>query len=221
MGGYIPIYKNVCIKGLGGFMRALQGFFEQKNNNFKGGFTLIELLVVVLIIGILSSIALPQYQKAVMKARAAEVDVILNTLIRSINLYLEGNGGFPEPGTMVFFTGTQSASVIDLSCGSSNSMSCFTKVGGFGAYCDSSSCNIVMDFYYNADGTTGNKWLSSSEVDIYATYTKSGGWSVGPIWGSKSNISQCSGATAAGKVIAPVLARHFPDSASYLCVTNP
>lgn len=46
----------------------------------KTGFTLIELLVIVLILGVLTSIALPQYRRSVERARVAEA----LTLVRSI-----------------------------------------------------------------------------------------------------------------------------------------
>ena len=57
-----------------------------------GGFTLIELLVVVLIIGILAAIAVPQYQKAVLKARASEALLQGKALLSAEKAYVLSNG---------------------------------------------------------------------------------------------------------------------------------
>ena len=70
---------------------------ETPDTNARGwhqAFTLIELLVVVLIIGILAAIALPQYQKAVLRTKYVQLMAIGDAIHKAEEAYYLANGEY-------------------------------------------------------------------------------------------------------------------------------
>ncbi len=69
---------------------------KNRSTGRLGGFTLIELLVVVLIIGILSAVALPQYTKTAAKSRFVQLQMAGKSLKDAMEVYYIANGEYPQ-----------------------------------------------------------------------------------------------------------------------------
>ena len=74
-------------------IRSLSSFNQL---NSEDGFTLVELIVVVMMIGVLSSIAIPQFMTAADKAKQKEATGIVSALIKAATAYQTEYGSLPD-----------------------------------------------------------------------------------------------------------------------------
>ena len=137
-------------------------------NNTKA-FTLIELLVVVLIIGILSAVALPQYQKAVEKARLAEALQMVSSFQKGVDALCLADPNFQDEIIGCEGETDNKCGVLDidvegpLTCDQSDGDNCRGKYFAYDGY---GACNDVIYLYVMRyqNGDTNND--EEYELDV-------------------------------------------------------
>ena len=125
------------------------------------GFTLIELMMAVAIMGVLASIAIPQYQNYLVKSKLTEATTDLDAAKNAVTeAYEAGNYTFPTTANPPVPTGSTGAGGVLMNAKYVSAIA-YNSAGGSGA---GSTASVVVTL-----GGTNNPAIDGSYVGIFGT----------------------------------------------------
>ena len=134
----------------------------------KKGFTLLELLVVILIIGILATLGLAQYNRVVEKSHKAEVSDLVAQFRKVANAFYDRCGTFNGPGdcdlqNLTFGISSAADSDYPMDCRASNFFEYDINANGDNWF-------SVRAIRCGALGKAGNPTFAGQEMTVTVTY---------------------------------------------------
>ncbi len=121
------------------------------------GFTLIELMIVVAIIGVLASIAVPQYQNYVARAQVSEAFNLASEIKVAISEFYMATGNFPQSNADIGYA-TDTTPTDGGTAGASDLGSYVSYMAIWGAQ-DGYESRIVMEMSDEANSAIAGKWV--------------------------------------------------------------
>ena len=148
------------------FKNQLISYLSKRKFKSQSAFTLVELIVVVVIIGILSSIAIPSFQNASDKAKQKEASTLLGSYLKAAQAY------YTEYGQLAYRTSEIGQYVSVSACRYNNAQQCKTNSNAILNYSNSGQTS-----FYSPSGNYQIRLERSSAtmLNIRALPTSSSG----------------------------------------------